>query len=507
MAYSFEQPLGTGSLTNFSFTFPYISRAHITVAVAGVNTAFTWVNDSTIQLASAPANGVVVEIRRTTPKVTALVNFVDAAVLTEADLDTNTQQLLYIAQEAFDASDSALTLASDGTYDAEGVRIKNVATPTVGTDAVNRDYVVGIAMGSVVLPVDAVNITNIPAGGLAATTVQAAINELDTEKFDKAGGLLTGPIIFEGTTADAFEITLSPGDPTADHTQTMQNKSGTIALTSDEGPVNDFRLTLTSGSPVTVANVTGATTLYCSPYKGRRIGLYDGTNWVLRSSAEFSLALGTLTASLPYDVFCYDNAGTPTLEFTAWTNATTRATALAYQDGVLVKSGAVTRRYLGTFYTANTTTTEDSLSKRYLYNYYNRVIRNTMTQFTADRTSAGATYVEANSEIRAQLVVGVAEDPSFASLSGSADFVPDTTPVGQVGIAFDSTSAVEAGLEATASAQGFDLIAISGYKSAPLAVGFHYITVLGRSTGTSVIFCGTGSTTASKVGLHHALPM
>lgn len=37
-------------------------------------------------------------------------------------------------------------------------------------------------------------ISNTPAGGIAATTVQAAINELDSEKFDKTGGAISGPV-------------------------------------------------------------------------------------------------------------------------------------------------------------------------------------------------------------------------------------------------------------------------------------------------------------------------
>lgn len=41
-------------------------------------------------------------------------------------------------------------------------------------------------------------ITNVPAGGIAATNVQAAINELDTEKFDKAGGTITGNVTVSG---------------------------------------------------------------------------------------------------------------------------------------------------------------------------------------------------------------------------------------------------------------------------------------------------------------------
>src|ERR1035437_5783715 len=112
--------------------------------------------------------------------------------------------------------------------------------------------------------------------------------------------------------------------------------------------INDFRLTLTSGVPVTIGDVTGATTIYCTPYKGPNIALYNGTAWALYKSSEFSLALGTLTASLLYDVFSYDNAEVPTREGRAGARATARATARAYQDGVLGKRGAPTRRYMGT---------------------------------------------------------------------------------------------------------------------------------------------------------------
>lgn len=45
-------------------------------------------------------------------------------------------------------------------------------------------------------------VANTPAGGIAATTVQAALNELDTEKYDKTGGALTGAISI--TSASVF---------------------------------------------------------------------------------------------------------------------------------------------------------------------------------------------------------------------------------------------------------------------------------------------------------------
>jgi hypothetical protein len=206
--------------------------------------------------------------------------------------------------------------------------------------------------------------------------------------------------------------------------------------------IQDFRLTLTSGTPVTTTDVTGATTIYCTPYKGNAIALYDGTNWNLRTSAQFSLALGTLTSGLPYDVFCYDNAGTPTLEFTAWTNDTTRATALTYQDGVLVKTAALTRRYIGTFYTTSTTQTEDSKANRYLWNYYHRVLAS-MERFEDTNTwnYTTATIRQANGSTLNQLnyVCGVAEDAVEAHISCAAS----NTALCQlaVGVGVDSTTA------------------------------------------------------------------
>ena len=105
------------------------------------------------------------------------------------------------------------------------------------------------------------------------------------------------------------------------------------------------RLTLTSGTPVTTSDVTGAGTLYYTPYTSGQIALYSGSAWVVYTFTERSLSL-TLTSGKNYDVFLYDNSGTLTLELSAaWTNDTTRADALTTQDGVYVKSGATTRRW------------------------------------------------------------------------------------------------------------------------------------------------------------------
>jgi hypothetical protein len=85
------------------------------------------------------------------------------------------------------------------------------------------------------------NVGFTPTGNIASTNVQGAIAELDNEKVAKAGDTMTGnlamgtgtTIIFEGSTANDYETTLTVTDPTADRTITLPNSTGTVALTSD----------------------------------------------------------------------------------------------------------------------------------------------------------------------------------------------------------------------------------------------------------------------------------
>lgn len=139
------------------------------------------------------------------------------------------------------------------------------------------------------------------------------------------------------------------------------------------------RLTTESGVPASPSDRTAQSTIYFTPTNGNLVGLFDGTSWTLRVFSEVSLALSGLTSGANYDVFLYNNSGTLTLELSAaWASDTTRTDALTQQDGVYVKGGATTRRYLGTIRTTSTSTTEDSKSKRFVWNCYNQIPRSIM---------------------------------------------------------------------------------------------------------------------------------
>ena len=96
MAHARVTYTGNGSSTSYTVPFPFINRTHVVVTVNAVTqtltTHYVWLNDSTIQFVTAPPSSQAVVFRRYTTITERLVDFHDAAVLTEADLDLNSLQ-------------------------------------------------------------------------------------------------------------------------------------------------------------------------------------------------------------------------------------------------------------------------------------------------------------------------------------------------------------------------------------------------------------------------------
>jgi uncharacterized membrane protein YgdD (TMEM256/DUF423 family) len=234
-------------------------------------------------------------------------------------------------------------------------------------------------------------------------------------------------------------------------------------------------------------------TIYFSPFNGNRIALFDGTRWKMYAFTERSLALGTLVASTNYDVFLYDSAGTLTLELVAWTSALVRATALILQDGIALKTGALTRRYLGTIRTDSTTTTIDDAGgittqvggKRFVWNAYNQIERYMLERdLTSTWTYAITTWRQANAAtgnkmefvcglpvaVRADLTVLLGTDPSIT---------------GVIGINLDSITAVPT----LTDSQSFGTGVNANVRTAldcDAGPGYHYLAWMEYASGATV---------------------
>jgi len=271
------------------------------------------------------------------------------------------------------------------------------------------------------------------------------------------------------------------------------------------------RLTLTTAVPVTTADVTAATTIYFALLGGDQIGLHDGAStWTDETFAELSIAVPATTSQV-YDVFVYNNAGTPTLELSAaWTTPGSArfasgpyATLLPTQNGVSVKStnGTAidsTRRYVGSFGTTTVSgQTEDSFAKRLVWNYYHRADR---PMRVLDTTASWAYTVSVWRQARAtatnqlEFVIGVSEDLVEARVSIQVKNTTGTNVGIGVAIGLDSTSAIATGADAGVTRSGpaqFDTLA--GVYRGFTGIGRHTLVWLERSeaTGTTTWF-GSG---------------
>lgn len=277
------------------------------------------------------------------------------------------------------------------------------------------------------------------------------------------------------------------------------------------GTLPGGRLTTESGVGVSTSDRTSQSTLYYTPFASDYVRLYDGTRVREYSFTERSLALSSLTSGKNYDVWLYDNSGTLTLELLAWTNDTTRATALAWQSGLgWTKSGDATRLYLGTIRTTGTTTTEDSGGgttsqvggKRFVWNLYNRVARPLAVIDTTDSwTYSTASYRQANaaSGNKVEIVNGLAGGTLRliqSSLVGTTAVVGIRSGVGENTTTANSCQ-IWTGAVPPASGYGTS----AGVFSRCPGIGYHYYAWVekGGGSGTQTWYGDTSGDDASGI--------
>ena len=467
-------------------------------------------------VASAPSNVRTVGVANTT---STLILSATSAVVATIPVPI-TQDLLF-TDNTYDIGKSGATRPRDGFFSRNTVvggtlGVTGIATltaqPILSSLTASRSVFTDGSKGLVSNAITGTGNVVMSASPTLTGTIGAAAMTLSTPLPVASGGTgiaaITANTVMLG--AGTSDVTLlAPGTSGNVMTSNGTVWSSTAPAAAETGLVVEGRLTLTSGTPVTTADVTGATNIYFTPYAGNRIALYDGSSgWNVRTFTEITIAVGTIDAAKPYDLFAYDNSGTVTFDAPlAWTNSTTRATALTTQNGVLVKTGATTRRYIGTFYTTATTTTEDSFAKRFLWNYYNRVNRPMRVIETANTwTYTTATFRQANANAANQLdiVVGWAE----VEFNGYAVGLPsNNAAVATVttGIGEDSTSAAATGCllqSGQTQVNNRTVMSTATLRTFP-AVGRHYYVWLEKSaaTNTTTWFGDDGDATTAQTGI------
>jgi hypothetical protein len=199
MANSFVRYTGNGATTTYAIPFSYRSVDDLSATVNGtVVTTYTLDGAGTnLTFNVAPVNGAAIEIRRTTSQNTKLVDYVSGSVLTENDLDTDSDQAFYMSQEAIDKAGDVISLDNaDFNWDVQNKRLKNVAAPVADTDAVNKAFistnlsnittVAGIAANVTTVAGISGNVTTVAANDADITTVATNIASVNTVATDIA---------------------------------------------------------------------------------------------------------------------------------------------------------------------------------------------------------------------------------------------------------------------------------------------------------------------------------
>ena len=139
---SFTNHTGNGSAGPFSISFSYLSESEVDVTVGGVlktiTTHYTFTSGTQITFTSGnePGNGVAINIQRDTNISAKKVDFNDGSVLTEADLDTQNDQVLFAVQENLRKLDTIEEGATGDQTNAEIRTAVEAATDSnVFTDA------------------------------------------------------------------------------------------------------------------------------------------------------------------------------------------------------------------------------------------------------------------------------------------------------------------------------------------------------------------------------------
>ena len=192
----------TETLTNKTLTSPTLTSAVLNTAVSGtaILDEDNMASDSNTQLATQQS----------------IKAFVEAQVTAE-DLDITTDS----GTIAIDLDSETLTIAGGTGIDTTG---------SGNTITVAIDSTVATLTGTQTLTNKTLTSPTINSPTITSVTA-TALNLIDSS------------IVFEGSTADAHETTLTVTDPTADRTITLPNETGTL-ITSTGAATNAFSISI-----------------------------------------------------------------------------------------------------------------------------------------------------------------------------------------------------------------------------------------------------------------------
>jgi hypothetical protein len=166
------------------------------------------------------------------------------------------------------------TITFEGATNNEFETVLATVDPTA-----DRTITLPDASGIIVLSDNSGNV--VVSGNLTVDGTTTTVNSTEVN--------IQNAFVFEGSTADAYETTLTVANPTADRTITLPDNSGTVALVSDLAEAAQDAV----ASAVTVAN--GLTKTYVDPNDTLELGIDYNT---IATTSMVDIAIGNIESDL-----------------------------------------------------------------------------------------------------------------------------------------------------------------------------------------------------------------
>jgi len=196
-AASFTNHTGNGTAGPFSISFSYLAESEVDVTVGGVlktiTTHYTFTSATQITFTSGnePGNGVAIKFQRDTAIGSKKVDFVDGSVLTEIDLETNADQILFAQQEILDKLN---TVEEGATADQTASEIKTL----LASSPLDNTHLANNSVGTSEVAQDAVTTSKIAADAIVGAKI--ADNAISSEHYTD-GSIDTEHIADDAVTA------------------------------------------------------------------------------------------------------------------------------------------------------------------------------------------------------------------------------------------------------------------------------------------------------------------
>lgn len=260
------------------------------------------------------------------------------------------------------------------------------------------------------------------------------------------------------------------------------------------GLFGNGRLALNNSNPISHTDTTSSV-LYFIPYFGNQISLYNTNQqmWDTYTFDTLSLSLSGMISDYNYDIFIYLNNNVLTLEKIQWTNNSTRSNTLVLTNGIPLQSGSLNKRYIGSIRSISSNQTEDSSSRRFVFNINNQILKPLYCYDTTNHTYTSNTArpyrnITTIGNTRFELING-SIDNSIMNIICDSNFTTETNS-SSVGLALNSTTSFNTDCINTTSISGPNASILTNNNNNFISIspGYHYLQLIQSGSSVSTFY-------------------